>query len=230
MCGVIGVVLRHPTQSQYEMLRCIFHESKIRGKHATGISYLKQNQIHTERHALPADQCVFDFPSYLNEDGNLYLIGHCRYSTSDLVYNQPIANESLAIVHNGVVSQELPENWGQLYGYFCDTKNDSELLLRTVEKNESPLIQWSGASLAVCELHPNKTIRAYRNGKRPLYLTIQENGYLLTSTSDIPRRAGIQTPTEPFPMNEYVTFDANLFIRHEKVCINTVDLQGMQYV
>ena len=56
------------------------------------------------------------------------MIGHCRYSTSDLQYNQPIYNDDYSIAHNGVVSQEMPERWKELYGYDCKTKNDSELI------------------------------------------------------------------------------------------------------
>ena len=127
-----------------------------------------------------------------NEDGNLYLIGHCRYSTSDLRFNQPIqTNPDLAIVHNGVVTQELPHNWEYLYGYQTETANDSELINRTLEAGLDPQDIWADSSLSVIELRSDKSMKAYRNGKRPLYRTQMHNGTIFTSTKDIAIRAGL---------------------------------------
>jgi glutamine phosphoribosylpyrophosphate amidotransferase len=194
--------------------------------HATGISYVKNGEIITEKRPVPADEFPFNFPSYLNEDGNLYLVGHCRYSTSDLEYNQPIANENLSVVHNGVITQELPEKWKELYGYDCETKNDTELILHTAEDCISPLLRWKDSSLAVIELHVDKVIRFYRNGKRPLYLTSISNGCIITSTSDVPKRAEVPGLPVNVLMNHYITFDDQLAMTIEKENIpDSVDLQ-----
>jgi glutamine phosphoribosylpyrophosphate amidotransferase len=131
---------------------------------------------------------------FINEDGNLYLIGHCRYSTSDLRYNQPIQiNDKVSIVHNGVISQELPENWKDLYGYETETHNDTELINHTLEAGLNPLTEWADSSMAVIELHSDGMMVWYRNGKRPLYKTVLKNGNIITSTKDIVKRAGITT-------------------------------------
>jgi glutamine phosphoribosylpyrophosphate amidotransferase len=194
--------------------------------HATGISYVKHGKIITDKRPVPADEFAFNFPSYVNEDGNLYMIGHCRYSTSDLEFNQPIANENLSVVHNGVITQELPEKWKELYGYDCETKNDTELILHTAEDCISPLVRWKDSSLAVIELHVDKVIRFYRNGKRPLYLTNISNGCIITSTADVIKRA--EVPGFPINtlMNHYITFDDQLAMTIEKEVIeDAVDLQ-----
>lgn len=224
MCAVVGVILQNPSLEDFNLLKRVFLESKIRGMHATGISYVKSNSVITEKLPVPADQFPFNFADYVNEDGNLYLIGHCRYSTSDLEYNQPIANGNVSVVHNGVVSQEMPENWKELYGYDCVTKNDTELLLHTIEEGKSPLVEWADESLAVCELHANKTLRVYRNGKRPLYLTSKENGSIITSTKDIASRAGVWGSVE-IPMNEYISFDEYLTMDVVKENIFAKDYQ-----
>jgi glutamine phosphoribosylpyrophosphate amidotransferase len=226
MCAVIGVILKEPRAEDFLMLHRVFLESKIRGMHATGISYVKNGEIITEKRPVPADEFPFNFPSYLNEDGNLYLVGHCRYSTSDLEYNQPIANENLSVVHNGVITQELPEKWKELYGYDCETKNDTELILHTAEDCISPLLRWKDSSLAVIELHVDKVIRFYRNGKRPLYLTSISNGCIITSTSDVPKRAEVPGMPVNVLMNHYITFDDELAMTIEKENIaDSVDLQ-----
>jgi len=226
MCSVIGAIIKEPRAEDFLMLHRVFLESKIRGMHATGISYVKHGKIITEKRPVPADEFPFNFPSYVNEDGSLYLIGHCRYSTSDLEFNQPIANENLSVVHNGVITQELPENWKELYGYDCETKNDTELILHTAEDCISPLVRWKDSSLAVIELHVDKVIRFYRNGKRPLYLTSISNGCIITSTADVPKRA--EVPGFPINtlMNHYITFDDQLAMTIEKEVIeDAVDLQ-----
>jgi glutamine phosphoribosylpyrophosphate amidotransferase len=226
MCSVIGAIIKEPRAEDFLMLHRVFLESKIRGMHATGISYVKHGKIITEKRPVPADEFPFNFPSYVNEDGSLYMIGHCRYSTSDLEFNQPIANENLSVVHNGVITQELPEKWKELYGYDCETKNDTELILHTAEDCISPLIRWKDSSLAVIELHVDKVIRFYRNGKRPLYLTSISNGCIITSTADVPKRA--EVPGFPINtlMNHYITFDDQLAMTIEKEVIeDAVDLQ-----
>ena len=226
MCSVIGAIIKEPRAEDFLMLHRVFLESKIRGMHATGISYVKHGKIITEKRPVPADEFPFNFPSYVNEDGSLYLIGHCRYSTSDLEFNQPIANENLSVVHNGVITQELPEKWKELYGYDCETKNDTELILHTAEDCISPLIRWKDSSLAVIELHVDKVIRFYRNGKRPLYLTNISNGCIITSTADVPKRA--EVPGFPIItlMNHYITFDDQLAMTIEREVIeDEVDLQ-----
>ena len=226
MCSVIGVIIKEPRAEDFLMLHRVFLESKIRGMHATGISYVKHGKIITEKRPVPAHEFPFNFPSYVNEDGSLYMIGHCRYSTSDLEFNQPIANENLSVVHNGVITQELPEKWKELYGYDCETKNDTELILHTAEDCISPLVRWKDSSLAVIELHVDKVIRFYRNGKRPLYLTSISNGCIITSTADVPKRA--EVPGFPINtlMNHYITFDDQLAMTIEKEVIeDAVDLQ-----
>jgi glutamine phosphoribosylpyrophosphate amidotransferase len=192
MCAVIGAVLQNVTLSDLDLLESVFIESSIRGLHATGISFIRDGKLHTVVEPVSAEQ--FFRSKYLiqamcNKNNDLFLIGHCRYSTSDLEYNQPISSEEVSIVHNGVVTQELHDNWKNLYGYDTVTKNDSELLLRTIEKGKIPLIEWQNASIASIELHKNKNMRFYRNGKRPLYMSMVDNGIIVTSTADVMQRA-----------------------------------------
>jgi asparagine synthetase B (glutamine-hydrolysing) len=237
MCAVIGAVIRNPSLKDFEALKRVFLESKIRGMHATGISFLPRwtDEVVTIKEAIPADVFVEkhmhkdNFKDFINKDGNLYLVGHCRYSTSDLEYNQPISNKKTSVVHNGVITQELPEKWKELYGYDCTTKNDTELLLHTIEENVSPLRRWKDASLSVCVLQTTKELKVFRNGKRPLYLTTLSNGVIITSTADIPNRAGLYLPTMEAPVNTYMTFNSDLTMKLEVEHIpESVDYQNYE--
>ena len=230
MCGVIGAILLEPTKQDFAMIRRVFHESKIRGMHATGISFLPKwsTGIETIKEPLPADQFVDkhlhddNLNDMVADDGNLYLIGHCRYSTSDLEFNQPMVGTGKSIVHNGVITQELPENWKEIYGYDCMTKNDSELVLHS----NDPLQEFSHMSMGVVGLYNDKKLRFYRNGKRPIYLSSIPNGCIITSTADIANRANVGgTPVEVL-MNHYITMDRYLAMLIERVDVaDAVDYQ-----
>ncbi len=187
MCSVIGIYLKNVTSDNLNLVEDVFIQSSIRGLHATGVSYLKNNKIHTVIEPVSALEFIekHDIEQFINEDGNLAMVGHCRYSTSDLNYNQPMFNDNVSIVHNGVITQEPPENWESLYRYSCKTKNDSELVLKSIERGREPLDEWSDSSMSVCELHLNGNIRFYRNRKRPLSYADVHNGYIVSSTRDI---------------------------------------------
>jgi glutamine phosphoribosylpyrophosphate amidotransferase len=226
MCAVFGAFLEKPIAQDLKMLADVFRESSIRGLHATGISWVRDNRVHAMISATPAGKFVeaFDLKTALNEDGNLYLIGHCRYSTSDLNYNQPLWDSNFAIVHNGVVSQEMPENWERLYGYKCQTRNDSELILHTLRAKKSPLVEFADASMAVVELYKEKKLRFYRNGKRPIYFTSLPNGGIITSTKDIAERANLKGTVE-VDMNSYVTMNNGTFAKEFVHIEGAKDLQ-----
>ena len=227
MCGVISALIQNPTKRDFDAIRKVFLESKIRGMHATGMSVIYNNKIMTFKEPVPANKFrhLDDLEEMVNGDGNLYLIGHCRYSTSDLLYNQPIANETHSIVHNGVITQELPENWSKIFYYTCDTKNDSELVLHS----DNALGEYPDASMAVCELSIKKELTVFRNGKRPLYLTSLSNGVIITSTSDIAKRAGIKMPSVEVPMNTYLTFNSDMTMNVNAVITKKPDLQKVAY-
>ena len=57
MCGIIGVV-GQPTPSTMGTVARLFKESQIRGKHATGISYLFNNNIKTIIEPLPSKEFI----------------------------------------------------------------------------------------------------------------------------------------------------------------------------
>ena len=230
MCAIIGVIIDNPTNDELESIKRVFLESRIRGMHATGISFTKDNKVITIKESIPAkefvDSYMSDMSTFVDTNGRLAMVGHCRYSTSDLEFNQPIANECVSVVHNGVITQHLPENWKQMYGYKCDTRNDTELLLHTIMEDKSPLEVWHNSSLAVIELYGNQHMRFYRNGKRPMYLTNFGNGSIITSTRDVVLRAGIMEIGVMAPMNVYSKFDEYKTLLVEKVNIDgAVDYQ-----
>jgi glutamine phosphoribosylpyrophosphate amidotransferase len=208
MCGVLGITIKNFAKKDHDLVRGLFIQSMIRGKHATGVSYVKNGKVFTDKKSVPADEFINNqnLEDWTNEDGHLYCVGHIRYSTSDLRYNQPMASDKLSVVHNGVISQELSETWESTYKLRTETSNDSELVLRAMEENLNPLQHFDPASMAVCALYNDKRLIAYRNGERPLYYTYGTNGFVFASTADILKRAGFQFSVK-VPMYEVFTID-----------------------
>lgn len=186
MCGVIGVNGHAPV----DLIRNLFIETQIRGRHATGVSYWKNDKVNTIKEPIPAEEFLDKYnPEDWYECDSITMIGHCRYSTSDLQYNQPIADDKRAIVHNGVITQSLPETWKKTYGYKCEGKNDTELLFHSWNPEE-----WEDSSIA-CIMLENDSINWYRNGKRPLWQVATNDYRVITSTKDIAIRSGLQNPS-----------------------------------
>lgn len=231
MCAIVGISIKGITPEQEILVERLIREARIRGKHATGVSFVQKGKLHSIRESISSDEFMDKYPmdTFVDLDGwkrDLTMIVHCRYSTSDIKYNQPFYNNSVSVAHNGVISQELPENWERLYGYKCETKNDSELLFHTVVAGQSPLKIWQQSSIAAIELYSNYNIRFYRNGRRPLHLTAIQNGYIITSTKDIVKRAGFDIQDEESVVpGTYFNLDKEFAMTFEDSGVKINDLQ-----
>lgn len=227
MCGVLGIFIRDFNEGDYGLIRSLFQQSMIRGKHATGVSYVKEGKVHTIKEPIPADEFISkqNLETWRNEDGNLYCIGHIRYSTSDLRYNQPFSTDQLGIVHNGVISQEPASTWFETYDLRCETENDSELILRAMESEERkhPLVEFHPASMAVCTVDNEKVITAFRNEERPLYYSKDDRKILFASTQDIFTRSGVNNSIKTRMYTVHLVIEGELFFMD--VPTNVKDLQ-----
>lgn len=194
MCGIIGYMNHNVTKNDLQILRQVLIESRIRGKHASGIAWFDGVKIQSYIKALPIDELMskFDLSKAVYNKTAISIIGHARYSTSDIKYNQPIVGDSLAIAHNGVISQDSPVNWQKTYGYKCKTKNDSELLLRALENHDDPFEKFPESSIAAVVLDTIGSVSFCRNDLRPLWQGTIGKGTVWASTYDILHRAGVK--------------------------------------
>ena len=54
MCGLVGAILQKPTDQDLELLRRCVLEASIRGRHATGVAWVRKRKIYIEKAAVPA--------------------------------------------------------------------------------------------------------------------------------------------------------------------------------
>ena len=183
MCAVVGAFSK--TKVDLDLFQKVMVQSMIRGKHASGIAWNNNGKL-----AYRIINESANFLAFKNIDTNM-IIGHARYSTSDLNYNQPIKTDKIAIVHNGVISQEHPDTWKDTYGYDFVTKNDSEIVLRSYENNKHPLQLDGSMATIILDMTNKPTILFFRNEQRPLYYSTDKDIYI-ASTKNILERSGFE--------------------------------------
>ena len=183
MCAVVGAFSK--TKVDLDLFQKVMVQSMIRGKHASGIAWNNNGKL-----AYRIIDESANFLAFKNIDTNM-IIGHARYSTSDLNYNQPIKTDKIAIVHNGVISQEHPDTWKDTYGYNFNTKNDSEIVLRSYENNKHPLQLDGSMATIILDMTNKPTILFFRNEQRPLYYSTDKDIYI-ASTKNILERSGFE--------------------------------------
>ena len=183
MCAVVGAYSKDKVN--LESFQRVIVQSMIRGKHASGIAWNDNGKL--------AYRVISESANFLEFKGieTNMIIGHARYSTSDLNYNQLITSNKIAIVHNGVISQENPDTWKAIYGYDFKTRNDSEIILRSYENNKHPLHLTGSMSTIILDLTTKPTMFFFRNEQRPLYYST-DDGIFVASTKNILERSGFE--------------------------------------
>jgi asparagine synthetase B (glutamine-hydrolysing) len=98
-----------------------------------------------------------------------------------------------------VISQEPRDEWM----YETETGNDSELILKSLENDSHPFIDFPNSSMAVCSIDYTKKLTCFRNHERPLWYSTTEKGVIFTSTQDIANRAGLDNPVKTKMLHNY---------------------------
>ena len=137
---------------------------------------------------MPKSAESFDIPKDIYAK---FLIAHCRYSTSDIEWNQPIVSKDIAVVHNGVITQADSTTWEDTYNYKFETKCDSEILLRAWENQTHGLFLEGSMATILLDARRTASMHFFRNEQRPLYYAQTHKDTFVASTKDILVRAGI---------------------------------------
>ena len=192
MCGILAFAGAN-TPPNVDLIERVMLQLSMRGTHATGYSW-RESDGHIEvcKQPISAAQFISAFPltALLSCSGlhlpEIRLIGHTRYSTSDLAYNQPLQMGNTAIVMNGVLSQEGPETWPKSKWPYT-TRNDTEIALHYALMGKRGDFH---GSYAIAELDEN-VLLCYRNGYRPLWFGKGDDYMICASTRDALERCGV---------------------------------------
>ena len=117
MCALFGFLdcgRKIPLKALQKLIQVLANASEVRGEHASGISYMKGNQMTIYKRPKPAHKMKFKFPNHTRA-----VMGHVRYTTQgSQEFNQnnhPFkghADVDFAFAHNGVLNndRELRKN------------------------------------------------------------------------------------------------------------------------
>jgi glucosamine 6-phosphate synthetase-like amidotransferase/phosphosugar isomerase protein len=114
MCGITGYITTKPNTAgeAKEILKKLLVSSSQRGTDATGISFVKDNRIVILKDDKPADKFILSnkYRELMAENNPEILIAHTRAATKgnakDNNNNHPIQAGSLAMAHNGIISND----------------------------------------------------------------------------------------------------------------------------
>lgn len=113
-----------------------------------------------------------------------FSLGHARLSIVDLdnEANQPMVFDGVVIVFNGEIY-----NYKQLIlseNLFCETKSDTEVLIRLYQKYGTDFLSFLNGAFAFCiyDTHKNLFFCARdRYGKKPFYYYFEQNKFIFSS-------------------------------------------------
>ena len=195
MCGIVGYKSENPTEEDLNLLQKIIFESKIRGLHSFGYSYLENGQLITEKY--------HDIKEIKLPIKNK-IIYHNRYATSgdykDHKNNQPIHTNDMSLVFNGVLDMRTKQEMEEYYEITMQTDNDGEVLIQLCGLNPVKIkdfVNNTKGSFAGIILTENNKMYAIRNKNRPCWILKRENATFIASTEDIFKRVdGSLKPTK----------------------------------
>ena len=112
MCALFGFLdcgRRIPLKALQKLIQALANASEVRGDHASGISYMKDNQLTIYKRPKPAHKMKFRLPNHTRA-----VMGHVRYTTQgSQEFNQnnhPFrghADMEFAFAHNGVLHNDM---------------------------------------------------------------------------------------------------------------------------
>jgi len=186
MCGVVGFSCQYAKSFHYDILHKIILQSKIRGLHSFGYSYTKNNKLITQKYH------EVDNVKLPKADKIIY---HNRYATSgdytDHVNNQPLSNNKLSLVFNGVIDMRTKQEMEKHYNIKMNTYNDGEIILQKCGDDKKKLQQYvsdMSGSFAGLILTASNNLLAIRNANRPLWVLKYKTASYYASTKDIFKR------------------------------------------
>jgi predicted glutamine amidotransferase len=201
MCGICGIRRFGPEPINAEQLKVLLIGNERRGNQATGVAFQQADgSVQVHKNDEPATRFVADpsFSAFLEQNlrpDTLTVIGHTRAATkghpSKNKNNHPMWDGKVALVHNGMVSND-----DFLFGdlkYERSAETDSDIFrailshngLTTKASNVLNRVSGSAAIAAVSTEYPGKLLLA-RSGNPIVLATSDDNHQLVWSSEKQP--------------------------------------------
>lgn len=237
MCGIIGFYCRlncgYEEYIKYiKLLSNLFKESKIRGLHSFGLSYINRNKIYTKKSN--NFEIINDEIKRISNSKNIpkhsrfilrpnMIIGHTRYATIDGDINnidnmQPThCYPQISHVFNGVITMKEKKEYEKEYNMQFITDNDGEIIVRHILDggNVKKFVNDNLCAYAGIYIYNDKMF-VYRNMRRPMYVAYNDNVVFFFSTLDIYNRSntkkGLNIDLKILPVKNDILIDVEEFI------------------
>lgn len=152
MCGIFGIAVTAKSDLSHRAVKMIardlFLYSASRGKEASGIATVYQNQITVAKTALPASAMIRSKPykqmmAFFKKrviqkaaiSQPFLIIGHSRLATTGIPHNnmnnQPVITDDSIGIHNGIILN-YTDLWNRYPGLSPKTQLDSEIIFRLI--------------------------------------------------------------------------------------------------
>lgn len=196
-------------KTDLEAFARILNQSRIRGKHATGIAWNAADGSQGVFRSTVLHETLAQLPGLLLRNPTM-LIGHTRYATSGdwrvPENNQPVSAAGMVLALNGVIDAGTKTEFEKRWQVRCHADNDAEIFLRRIESGESAtkFAKRIKGSLSCCWIDQrtdNPKGYAIRNARRPLWKHETDTRTAFASTADIFARSNING-AEPLPPNQ----------------------------
>ena len=216
MCAILGYLTEKPDSKVLAAFKCLLHQSRIRGMHAYGFTWVDEDSNSQTRKFLTYGDAL-EFLDDLKPIPH-GIIGHCRYSTSGdfktLENNQPLDHRNTSLLFNGTIDMRTLEEMKAAYPeYEFPTDNDGWIAWNIAEKDGHDSTE--NMSKWLRDLRGSFAgiwwqcwgIRYARNENRPMVKCKAFGATFLASTEDIVKRAfGSQVESieqvEPYVVHE----------------------------
>lgn len=163
MCGIAGYFCFGKKRPEKRILNNLLEETQVRGRDATGVSFVKGEALHVIKAAVSASEFVeknADWMALEEKDLPKYMIMHCRYKTkgdqANNMNNHPVFRDGLAIVHNGGISND--DDLYDEFKFSRDAQVDTEAILALLEDKKGD--GWSGMKEQVSKLQGSFAVAA----------------------------------------------------------------------
>ncbi len=159
MCGIFGMAFQKGHKMINEEVRYILDnlliESQIRGRDASGVAFVSQNEvvvtknnicasdlIETDIYKKSAEKCI-----HMSDNRPTIILGHTRFKTKGTPENHhnnhPIVTNKVVGVHNGVISNDddLFERFMSKFklSFTRRARVDSEVIFRLLDHYSNPM-------------------------------------------------------------------------------------------